>query len=137
MISRKHRFHGHGSLRFVYQQGKTVRGQFGSLKYAKNPRRKDYRMAVVVSKKVHKSAVVRNRIRRRIYEIVRKEFTTSMPEEAFDMVFTIFSDQVASMDIDELQERVLGKMREAGILSALKEKTDHHMTHDIVMGKEL
>ena len=137
MISRKHRFHGHGSLRFVYQQGKTVRGQFGSLKYATNPKRRDYRMAVVVSKKVHKSAVVRNRIRRRVYEIVRKEFTESLPKEAFDMVFTIFSDQVATMDIEELQERVLSKMREADIISNSRDKIDHQMTHDIVKGKEL
>lgn len=114
MINRKHRFHGHGSLRFVYQHGKTVRGQYGAIKYVKNPRRKHYRMAVVVSRKVHKSAVVRNRIRRRIYEIVRTN--ESQISEPYDMVFTAFSDQVATMDAAELRERILVKMREAGII---------------------
>lgn len=114
MINRKHRFHGHGSLRFVYQNGKTVRGQYGTIKYVKNSRRKDYRMAVVVSRKVHKSAVVRNRIRRRIYEIVRVH--ESLISEPYDMVFTAFSDQIATMDSAELRDRILAKMREAGII---------------------
>lgn len=119
MISRKYRFHGHGSLRFVYQKGKTIRGQYGSIKFIANPRRKDYRMAVVVSRKVHKSAVVRNRIRRRIYEIVRHE--ESRMTEPYDMVFTVFSDQVASISAEDLRQRVVSKMEEAGIV--VPEKT--------------
>ena len=115
MINRKHRFHGYGSLRFVYKNGQTVRGQFGAIKYVPNPRRRDYRMAVVVSRKVHKSAVVRNRIRRRVYEIVRKN--ESRIPEAYDMVFTVFSDQVAELDALELQDRILAKMQEAGIIN--------------------
>lgn len=114
MINRKHRFHGYGSLRFVYKNGLTVRGQFGSIKYVKNPHRKDYRMAVVVSRKVHKSAVVRNRIRRRIFEVVRKN--ESQMHEPYDMVFTAFNDQVATLDAAELQERILVKMQEAEII---------------------
>ena len=73
MISVRHRFHGYGSLRTVYQRGQTVRGPAITLKYRyRGPQRQPYRVAVVVSRKVHKSAVVRNRIRRRLYEIVRQ-----------------------------------------------------------------
>lgn len=72
-------------------------------------------MAVVVSRKVHKSAVVRNRIRRRLYEIVRKH--ESQIKEPYDMVFTAFSDQLAVIDAADLQERILTKLREAGIIS--------------------
>jgi ribonuclease P protein component len=115
MINRKHRFHGYGSLRFVYKNGSTVRGQFGAIKYVKNPHRADYRMAVVVSRKVHKSAVVRNRIRRRIFEVVRKNESSIV--QSYDMVFTVFSDQLAALDAAELQERILDKMQEAGIIA--------------------
>ena len=52
MISQAHRFHGRNSLRFVYQRGQQVRGGALSLRYASNPRRQSYRMAVVVSRKV-------------------------------------------------------------------------------------
>ena len=121
MINRKHRFHGHGSLRFVYQNGKTLRGQYGAIKFVANPRRKDYRMAVVVSRKVHKSAVVRNRIRRRIFEIVRREEPNITG--AYDMVFTVFSDQVASISAEDLRQRIVSKMQEAGIVPSEKKRT--------------
>jgi ribonuclease P protein component len=133
MINRTHRFHGYGSLRFVYQKGKTYRGQYGSIKCILNNRRKTYRMAVVVSRKVHKSAVVRNRIRRRIYEIVRCEEPNIIAP--YDMIFTVFSDQVATIPYDELRQGILGKMQEAGIIPAETATTDDHRA--IVEPKEL
>lgn len=133
MINRIHRFHGYGSLRFVYQKGKTVRGQYGTIKFTVNKRRKTYRMAVVVSRKVHKSAVVRNRIRRRIYEIVRLEEPNIT--EAYDMIFTVYSDQVATIDHEELRQGILGKMKEAEIIRDETPRTE--AGRDIVEAKEL
>src|ERR1017187_5326666 len=106
MIARKHRFHGYGSLRYTYQHGTSIRGSYGTLKYARNSRRSTYRIAVVVSKKVSKSAVMRNRIRRRIYEAVRENITT---DEPYDLIFTVFSDVVAILPAAELQDRVVSK----------------------------
>ena len=114
MIDASHRFHGRGSLRFVYQQGKTARGTYSSLKYIANKRRATYRMAVVVSRKVHKSAVVRNRIRRRIYEIVRVH--SSDITAPYDMIFTAHSEQLATLEPAELQEQILSQLRSAGIM---------------------
>lgn len=114
MIGRKNRFHGYGSLRYVYQHGKTVRGPLTTLKYASNPKREGYRLAVVVSRKVNKSAVVRNRIRRRVYECFRHkspEFTGF-----YDMVFTVFHEQLADMPAADLQKLVNGQLKQAGIL---------------------
>lgn len=71
MISSLFRFHGHNSLRYVYSNGKAVRSQLFTVKYVPNTHRKHPRFSVVVSKKVIKSAVGRNRIRRRIYEYAR------------------------------------------------------------------
>lgn len=112
MISSRHRFHGHGSLRYVYQHGQTVRGPLCSLKYVRNERRKEWRLAVVVSKKVHKSAVKRNRIRRRLYEAVRLQLTDA---PAFDMVLTVFHEQVAVLPADELTTLVRAQLKQAGI----------------------
>jgi ribonuclease P protein component len=114
MISRLNRFHGYGSLRYVYQHGQTVRGPLCALKYVLNDRRKNYRLAVVVSKKVHKSAVIRNRIRRRLYEAVRL-MAADIP--AYDMVLTVFHEQVATMPADELTAMVRAQLRQAGITS--------------------
>jgi ribonuclease P protein component len=113
MIDKAHRFQGHGSLRFVYQKGQTVRGPFCSLKYVLNRRRRTYRVAVVVSRKVHKSAVVRNRIRRRMYEAVRRHSVKIV--QPYDLVFTAYSDQLAEMPHDQLERAILEKLEKAGI----------------------
>lgn len=118
MISRSHRFHGHGSLRYVYQNGQTVRGPLTSLKYTVNKRRRTYRLAVVVSKKISKSAVVRNRIRRRLYEAVRQHETALV--QPYDLALTVFHEQVATMPSDELQRLVRAQLRQAGILPVSK-----------------
>ncbi len=101
MIGRAHRFHGYGSLRSVYQRGQNVRGSLVSLKFACRAGQKPYRVAVVVSRKVSKSAVVRNRIRRRLYEIVRQTDTAIAP--GTDLVFTVFGEQVAELPAAKLE----------------------------------
>jgi ribonuclease P protein component len=111
MIARSHRFHGYGSLRGVYSRGQTVRCPLLSLKYAVSPRKQPYRMAVVVSRKVNKSAVVRNRIRRRIYEIVRR-MEIGLPE-GIDLVFTVFGDELATIEASKLQAMVSGLIQKA------------------------
>jgi ribonuclease P protein component len=107
MISRAHRFHGYGSLRYVYQHGRMVRSPLMSLRFSTNEKRKNYRLAVVVSKKVDKSAVARNRMRRRLYEIVR----TNPPTGGLDLVLTVFNASVAELPAPELQKQVTGLLR--------------------------
>ncbi|HET8884004.1 MAG TPA: ribonuclease P protein component [Candidatus Saccharimonadales bacterium] len=104
MLSFSHRFHGHGSLRFVYKNGQAIRSHLITIKYTHNPHRKNSRFAVVVSKKVHKSAVGRNRIRRRIYEIVRHELP-AIPQ-AHDVAIMVFSSEVMHLPADELTETI-------------------------------
>jgi len=113
MISRRHRFHGYGSLTFTYRHGKTVRSQWFALRFTRNPKRSHYRAAVVVSRKVHKSAVVRNRIRRRLYTLI----SDSLGDEvaAYDIVLTVFSDKVATAPIDELRHSLIELLKSADI----------------------
>lgn len=124
MIDKKHRFQGHSSLRFVYQRGETIRGSYCSLKYIVNRRRKYFRIAVVVSRKVHKSAVVRNRIRRRMYEIVRAY--APRINQPYDLVLTAYNDQLATMPAGQLETAIKEKLDKAGVLA----------DHDIVVPKE-
>ncbi len=104
MLAFKYRFHGHGSLRYVYSHGQAVRSRLVTLKYSRHPKRKNPRVAVVVSKKVHKSAVGRNRIRRRIYEIVRHELPAINDNQ--DMVLIVFSSEVLTMSHEELLDTI-------------------------------
>jgi ribonuclease P protein component len=118
MIARSHRFHGLNALRHVYTHGRTVRAPLVAVKFELNPRRSSYRAAVVVSRKVHKSAVVRNRIRRRIYECLRR--SEIMIGQPFDIVVTVFSEEVATMASADL-EAMLGELWvKAGIVPGSK-----------------
>lgn len=104
MLTRRHRFHGYGSLKAVYSRGQNVRGGLINLKFGRRDASKPYRVAVVVSRKVSKSAVTRNRIRRRIYELVRQHDAGIEP--GTDLVFTAFSDQLAGIDAANLENLV-------------------------------
>lgn len=104
MLAFKYRFHGHGSLRYVYSNGKAVRSRLATLKYSQHPKRKNPRVAVVVSKKVYKGAVGRNRIRRRIYEIIRKELPKI--NDSQDIVVIVFSSEILTMPAGEVESAI-------------------------------
>jgi ribonuclease P protein component len=111
MLDSLHRFHGLNSLNFAYKRGSIVRGSQITLRYAVNPRRQTHRVAVVVSKKVDKSAVVRNRIRRRLYEAVRRH--EDLVQGPYDLIFTAFNAQLAAADAAVLQKQVAELLRRA------------------------
>jgi ribonuclease P protein component len=84
-----------------------------TIKSVANPHRKHSRFAVVVSKKVHKSAVGRNRIRRRVYEVIRYElpkFTAS-----HDVAVMVFSSELISLPADELTVLLRDLFHQAGL----------------------
>lgn len=115
MISRKHRFHGHNSLNFLFRRGKTLRAEFMSLRYSSG-KYDDYRLAVVVSKKVSKSSVVRNRIRRRIYEIVRNLHKESGQQWPSDLSITVYDVRIAEMPHAKVEQSVKKLLQKGGVL---------------------
>jgi ribonuclease P protein component len=114
MISRMHRFHGYNSLNFVYKNGSTTRGPLFAIKCVLNPRRKTYRVAVVVSKKVHKSAVARNRMRRRLYAAMQ-EFGPQI-NAPYDIVLTVFQESLLEEPPKSLVRQLKRQLEAAGIL---------------------
>jgi ribonuclease P protein component len=122
MLTSKHRFHGYGSLRRVYQRSKGARGQMVGLRYAQRKPGQPYRVAVVVARKVHKSAVKRNRIRRRTYEVVR--LSSKVPLST-DLIFTAYSDKLADIPIGELETQIDELLKKAS-LSALDASASKH-----------
>ena len=106
MLNKKYRFHSRGGVKYVYQKGKTIRGKKASLVFCENTRGFT-RIAVVVSKKVEKTAVGRNRIRRRVYEALRRNLDL-IPKE-HDYVFVIYSKEAMKMEFKDL-EKLLGEL---------------------------
>jgi ribonuclease P protein component len=115
MITRVHRFHGHGSVPALYRRAQTARGPLMNVKYLSRRVDQPYRLAIIVSRKVSKSAVVRNRIRRRLYELARlEEHRMTGP---FDIAITVFSEMVAALEYVQLEEQLKQSFIKAGIVS--------------------
>ncbi len=113
MLSKINRFHGHASQKYLYKNGTPVRSHLMVLKYIINPRRKKSRVSVVISKKVHKSAVGRNRIRRRVYELIRHE----LPQftGVYDLAVIIVSSEAITVSHPELQAVLKGLLAQTPI----------------------
>ena len=118
MISSVFRFHGHGSLRYVYANGKAIRSQFITIKSIRNDRRQKPRFSVVVSKKVYKSAVGRNRIRRRIYEYIRNNIDNL--DAVYDVVVIVTSSEVKDLPYSELSEMLDQIFEKAELYKSVK-----------------
>lgn len=104
MISSLYRFHGHNSLRYVYSNGKAVRSQLFTVKFVSNSHRKHPRFSVVVSKKVIKSAVGRNRIRRRLYEYLRTNMERL--DGVYDIVVICTSAELRTLPYAQISEQL-------------------------------
>ena len=98
MLSKKYRFHSRGGVQYTYKHGKTIRTPKISLVHNNNDRGFQ-RFAVVV-----KSAVGRNRIRRRVYEAIRLELPTFSAKR--DNIFVVYSKDVSNMDFLELRHLI-------------------------------
>ena len=69
------------------------------------------RVAVVVSKKVSKVAPVRNRLRRRIYEVIRIHLDSIDP--GYDFVVTVFDKRVDELSPAALQDDIKTLLKKA------------------------
>ncbi|MCQ2571053.1 MAG: ribonuclease P protein component [Candidatus Saccharibacteria bacterium] len=113
MLSRLYRFHSRGGVRYTYQHGKTIRDSKISLVFASNARKKQ-RYAVVVSKKVLKAAVGRNKIRRRVYEAIRLELPKI--QQPVDCIFIVYTKEIATIEFKELRNLIHNLLIEAKII---------------------
>ena len=114
MLTKDQRFHGHNSLRPVYNKGRSVYSR--RLKFMWLPTNKSTsRAAVVVSKKVHKSAVVRNRIRRRLYAQLAQLFKSA--RQSADIVVVVSDVSLATVPEQQLKSEV-GTLAQAALMGA-------------------
>lgn len=90
-----------------------MRSRFFTVKAVCNTRRKYPRFAVVISKKVHKSAVGRNRMRRRIYEIIRHEIPQMKSIQ--DVAVIVLSAEVMALPSDELHVQLKTLFTDTGL----------------------
>ena len=72
MLGTKLRLRTKADFNKCYSRGRSARGRYITARFLTN-NKPHIRIGVVVSKKISKHAVIRNKIRRRIFSIVRTE----------------------------------------------------------------
>ena len=113
MLARKYRFRGLGSVRPALKRGQRIRGAQLAASVLKT-NRESPRFAVLVSKKVSKKAVVRNRIRRRVLEAIRTYKLDSISPH--DVVFSAFDSRLAELPWSRLKSEVDRILKKAGLI---------------------
>jgi ribonuclease P protein component len=105
MISGKFRFHGYGALKYLFGHGKTYRFKNLSIRVAPNARRVHSRVSVVISKKVVKAAPKRNRVRRRVYEILRTNW--GHIKQSNDFLLTVYDPNYCDIPHEQLEAEII------------------------------
>lgn len=121
MLASKYRFHGYGALKYLFGNGRTYRFKSVSLRVATNPRRTASRAAVVISKKVIKASPKRNRVRRRVYEVLRTNWQYVKPGQ--DIVISVYDPAVLVMPHAELAFELTKALQQAGVWTEVANKT--------------
>ncbi len=114
MIPKKNRFTGSKAIERVYKTTRPVRTGSFNIR-VKKANTDGYRLAVVVSKKVSKSAVVRNRIRRRIFEHARENIAAIPQAAGKEIIITVFEETAATEKAEELADQLEKLFKKAGI----------------------
>ncbi len=110
MLAQQHRFTGSRAIQRLYRVGQSARTKRLGLRY-QTESGQSFRAVIIVSRKVHKSAVVRNRIRRRLYEILRTDYAKHL--DGVQLVITVFDVSLATMTAEEVRSELANLLSKA------------------------
>ncbi|MBD3282529.1 MAG: ribonuclease P protein component [Candidatus Portnoybacteria bacterium] len=111
MLKKEYRLKKKKDFQNVFEKGETIAGRFVFFKKAKN-KSDEKRFGFIVSSKVSKKAVVRNKIKRRLRAIVKEEVDNI--KSGLDMVI-IAKPQVVDKSFNEIKEEVLELFKKADL----------------------
>ncbi len=112
MLPKSHRLHLDKDIKTLFAKGKGVFDVCAGFKYRRNGL-SESRFAVVVGLKVSKSAVVRNRVRRIIREIIRLRLDQIKP--GFDVMMLVRKEAIGKT-FAELEQHIVTGFKKGGLL---------------------
>ncbi len=110
MLAKENRFHGSRDIRRLQAAGQKTRSKYLAARSNTQPGR-PFQASIVVSRKVSKSAVVRNRIRRRLYELLRTEHVSVL--DGVSLVIMAYDATLAVMPQEELRKELAALLSKA------------------------
>jgi len=112
MLEKKYRITKNADFKRIYQKGKFFSNDFFLVKFYPN-RLSNSRFSIIVNKKINKKAVIRNKIKRQIREIVRNKL--KQLRSGFDIIIIIKRD--LSQDFfNEMEKQLLVLFKKADLL---------------------
>lgn len=113
MLARTNRLTKDRDIERVFKRGRSIYAGALALRLARNELALS-RLAVVVSLKVSKKAVERNRLKRRLREITRREIVPHL-KTGFDIVI-ITKKPLLELPFEELKKLTIGLFKKARLL---------------------
>ncbi len=99
-------------MNYLYKNADSYRSKLFAMRTLRT-NKQNPRFAVIVSKKVFKRAYGRNRMRRRIYEIVRSELPQLVPNQ--DTALIIMTSEVMNASHTDLEDNIKQLLSQAGL----------------------
>ena len=119
MLSKLNRIKKKKDFEIIFKKGKSFKNKLFILRFLKNNFNQS-RFGFVVSQKVSKKAVIRNKIRRRLSEIIKDNLKNiQKPENNLDLVF-ISLPETAGKEFLAIKESVEELLIKAKIITKLK-----------------
>jgi len=112
MLSKKYRLQKDKDFDLVFKKGKNLDSEFLFLKLRKNDLEFS-RFGFILSKKISKNATARNKIKRRLREIIRKQVGNI--KSGFDVAFVV-KPRIIGKDYSEIKEGVEKLLKKAELL---------------------
>ena len=112
MLPKQYRLKKKKDFKLVFEKGKTFNNKFLFLKGAKNAL-KNSRFAFVVGLKTSKKAVVRNRIKRLLREIIREKLNDI--KSGFDVVIRVRAE-IVNKDYKEIKKELESLLKKAELI---------------------
>lgn len=113
MFSKKYRLSKQKDFEKIFKAGQFINGQFIFLKNLKN--KLEYsRFAFVVSSKISKKAVIRNKIKRRMRDIAQRCFQEIKP--GYDIIITA-KPGIDSVDYNKINQELIGLFKKASLIN--------------------
>jgi len=100
MLPKKYKLSKKQEIENLAKTGRRLTSVFFNVKYLPNNKDNE-RWLLVVSGKVHKKAVKRNKIRRRVREIIRKDFLGKMGQKD---IMVVVKDKAIDSDFTGLRD---------------------------------
>ncbi len=97
----------------VFEKGKGFKDDFLFLKVFPNNLGKN-RFAIIVSRKISKKAIIRNKIKRRIRVIIKQKL--SEIKKGIDLVLVVVSSELVKKDFKEVEKKINKLFQKANII---------------------